>query len=76
MSFIYSLLLGLVFLLNEILTLQFLLFKSKKKSPLGRQNASCYEYSWPWVVVPLNPTGRCSSCIIVRIPIVASSSLC
>lgn len=32
MSFIYSLLLGLVFLLNEILTLQFLLFKSKKKS--------------------------------------------
>lgn len=36
MSFIYSLLLGLVFLLNEILTLQFLLFKSKKKkSPPG-----------------------------------------
>lgn len=31
MSFIYSLLLGLVFLLNEILTLQFLPFKSKKK---------------------------------------------
>lgn len=35
MSFIYGLLLDLVFLLNEVLTLQFLLFKSKNKVLLG-----------------------------------------
>lgn len=34
-SFIYGLLLDLVFLLNEMLTLQFLLFKSKNKVLLG-----------------------------------------